>query len=93
MLVWHRRACPSALSSDCCMWGLTSGLMCSVVFPCVFGLLGGFGVAVGTVWSFCSPLPVEEATFPREEYCFLVLAYVRRGEMRWLCWVWGQTSD
>lgn len=93
MLVWHRSACSSALSSDCCLRGLTSGLMCSVVFPCAFSLLGGSGVAVGTVGSSCFPLPVEEATFPCEKCCFLVVACARRGEMSWLCRVWGQTSD
>lgn len=93
MLVWHRRACPSALSSDCCIRGLTAGLMCSVVFPCALSLLRDFRVTVDAVQSSCSPLPVEEATFPWEEYCFLVVACARKGEMRWLCWVWGQISD
>lgn len=93
MLVQHRRACPSALSGDRCVRGLTSGFMCSVVFPCALSLLGGSGVAAGAVRSPCSPLAMEDAAFPCEEYCFLVVACARRGEMRWLCWVWGQTSD
>lgn len=49
MLVWHRNACLSALSSDCCMQGLTSGLMCSLVLLCALSLLGGFGVVLGVV--------------------------------------------
>lgn len=49
MLVWDRSACPSALSGDGCMQGLTSGLMCFVVLPCALSLLGGFGVAAGAV--------------------------------------------